>query len=346
MIKIYRKVTDLLKKIDFEVLWPGFHLYPFALYTQHETILNGDSFPTPNNFYGNTTIRYNGQQIAIWNIELDPPENLDLLTASLVHEMFHAFQKEQGEQRFPNDLALLAGTLTPETLAWKIWERRLLANEYSFFHFCSVRLEHRNNQHMKEEELIETAEGMAQFIEYRVLSQLSNTSFLKTLKQCQIRLREAKRALDVRRCGYDSGAYMLWRAVESGINIYHIIGQESKTIFEFLSSQITLISRKSYPDATLLDVAAKLLKEQKQQQESEIDAFYHTAYRRMIGPFQIWGYDPINMWRQGDILFSKGFIALKGANSEMLRIRGNALLIMEPNSNNMVIDCLIPKINP
>lgn len=39
MKDLYQEVKRRLEKIDFESIWHGFHLYPFALYTQDEAIL-------------------------------------------------------------------------------------------------------------------------------------------------------------------------------------------------------------------------------------------------------------------------------------------------------------------
>lgn len=346
MVKRYEEVSRRLNQIDFEALWPGFHPYPFALYTQREAILNGERFPTPEGFYGNTTISFGGRQIAIWNIETDSHKNLHSLTAGLVHEMFHAFQMEHGERRYPNDLALFAHAPTPESLAWKIWERSLLADQGAFSAFCTARLEHRNRFAVREEELLETAEGMAQFAEYRALGQLSRPLLLESLEQCRKRLRDASEAADVRRCGYDSGMYMLWRAAECGLNLSHEVGVETKTIFEILSQQTPAVPQSVRPAKEAIQAATQLLKEQKQQRRREIEAFYNVGFHRVNGPFQICGYDPTNMWRQEDVLFSRGFLTLKRTGGEGLNLQGTVLLNMEPNSNNRAIDCLIPEINP
>lgn len=345
MIKLYHEISDRLNKIDFEAIWHGFHLYPFALYTQHEAIMNGVKFLTPDSFYGNTTIWFEGKQIAIWNIELDLPESLDLLAASLVHEMFHAFQMEHGERRFPNDLALFASALTPESLSWRIWERQLLADKFALSKFCSTRLAHRNDCLTHEEELVETAEGMAQFVEFRALGQLSNQSLVDSLEKCKMRLKNADLAVDIRRCGYDSGLYMLWEAVEFKANVFHVIGQEKKTVFEIILQQIPTLPQINRPPEAILKKATELLNEQIQKRQAEIDEFYKTTFRRVKGPYQICGYDPMNMWRQEDTFFSSSFIALKNANDEILNIQGNALFNMEPNSIDTVIDYLIPETN-
>lgn len=337
MKDLYQEVKRRLEKIDFESIWHGFHLYPFALYTQDEAILDECIISTPDCFCGNTTVFYNQRWIAIWNIGLEPFDKLDLLTASLVHEMFHAFQMENKEGRFPNDLTLLSTILTPESLAWKIEERMYLAKEESFFKFFSARSERKKNYPLHEEELLETIEGMAQYVELCALKQLSESLFTRRFTQCQNRLNDPKQAINIRRSGYDSGAMMLWYAKESGLNIYHLINQETRSIFEFLLQQVTDIEDDlSYSEANLKS-AIYLLDEQTKKQNSEIEKFMNNSLDKVEGPFRICGYDPMNMFRQQDLFYSRSFIMLKDSNGEMRKIQGEALLNMERDSDNLVL---------
>ena len=154
-------------------------------------------------------------------------------------------------------------------------------------------------------------------------------------------LRDASRAVDVRRCGYDSGMYMLWRAVESGMNIYHHIGQEVRSVFEFLSHQIPGIPHAVLPDESVSETAAILLRRQRQQQNAEMAGFLQTTPRRVNGPFEICGYDPMNMWRQENVLFSRGFVALKNAYGEITPMQGKVLLNMEAGSDHIAVDYFI-----
>lgn len=108
MEKLYQQIEHYLQQIDFNQLWEGFHPFPFALYNQEKIILNHEVLPYHSSFRGCTTIKFNEEQIAIWQIsdkefQTDPR----LLTYLIVHEMFHAFQKLNHETRFPNDLVLL-----------------------------------------------------------------------------------------------------------------------------------------------------------------------------------------------------------------------------------------------
>ena len=88
----YDRVREQLDRLDFPALWAGFAPCPFALYTHDTAVLNGEMMPRPAEFYGNTSVCRQGEYLAIWNMEADPPADAAGLAASLVHEMFHSFQ--------------------------------------------------------------------------------------------------------------------------------------------------------------------------------------------------------------------------------------------------------------
>ena len=62
---IYQEVLNRIKKIDFESLWSGFTAYDFALYDHDWVCFEDRMIPVTNVFMGNTTILYDGQQIAM-----------------------------------------------------------------------------------------------------------------------------------------------------------------------------------------------------------------------------------------------------------------------------------------
>ncbi|MBP7510263.1 MAG: hypothetical protein KA807_20825, partial [Prolixibacteraceae bacterium] len=104
---LYDKVYEQICKVDFESLWDGLHAYHFALYTNDTVYLKNKTIDYEECFLGNTTIKYDDEQIAIWKIDDYTKEDPVILAANMVHEMFHAYQYELGEKRFPNDLKAL-----------------------------------------------------------------------------------------------------------------------------------------------------------------------------------------------------------------------------------------------
>ena len=106
LLTLYHAVAEQLDRLDFAALYPGYHRYPFALYDEEQVCLEGQLFPWDDRFLGNTSIEYEGRRIAIWSVALDPQPPV-ALAANMAHEMFHCFQFDEGERRFPDDLRLL-----------------------------------------------------------------------------------------------------------------------------------------------------------------------------------------------------------------------------------------------
>jgi len=97
----YNRIKERIDAIDFSALWEGFHPFRFALYNETECFFDGRYIEKTEEFHANTSIFYNGENIAIWKLT-EEPTDIDSLAASIVHEMFHAFQNDCGEKRYPD----------------------------------------------------------------------------------------------------------------------------------------------------------------------------------------------------------------------------------------------------
>ena len=102
----YRGVEARLARLDFGALYGGFHPFPFALYDADRAFTEGKYIGKPSEFLGNTSVRYEGRQIAIWNLT-QAEEDLDVLSSKLAHEMLHAFQHDMEEKRWADERAAL-----------------------------------------------------------------------------------------------------------------------------------------------------------------------------------------------------------------------------------------------
>ena len=136
----YNRVRERIDAIDFGALWEGFHPVRFALYDETKCFFDGRYIEKTEEFYANTSsIIYNGENIAIWNLT-EEPADINVLAASIVHEMFHAFQIECGEKRYPGERrALLEYHYSAENLSAKLQEAELMrAILGSFKLFCRL----------------------------------------------------------------------------------------------------------------------------------------------------------------------------------------------------------------
>ena len=171
----YDRVREQLDRLDFPALWAGFAPCPFALYTHDTAVLNGEMMPRPAEFYGNTSVCRQGEHLAIWDMEADPPADVAGLAASLVHEMFHSFQFRCGEQGWPDDLVLAATEPQPAFLALRAQEHRALAGGAPLSEVLALRQSRAALQPelLLEEARMETIEGTAEYVGRLALARLS-----------------------------------------------------------------------------------------------------------------------------------------------------------------------------
>ena len=123
--EIYFEVEKLIKKVDFNNLWPGFKPFKFALYNETECFFDGEYVDRTDEFLANTAINYNGEMIAIWNMieEINPI----ILCSKIIHEMFHGYQKINKESRFPDEIeAIINYNYDEENLSYKLLENELI----------------------------------------------------------------------------------------------------------------------------------------------------------------------------------------------------------------------------
>jgi len=78
-VQLYKLVEFELNKVNFNDLWKGFSKYEFALYNKRKVFLKNGEIPYDNRFLGNTSIDYDGRNLAIWYVEdLDKEDSREL----------------------------------------------------------------------------------------------------------------------------------------------------------------------------------------------------------------------------------------------------------------------------
>lgn len=339
--KLYAAVEERMGRIDFEELWQGFHQYEFALYTGDTVYLKDREIAWDERFLANTTITFEGGQLAIWNIgaELSAqrkayakgepptekvlsvvenfPENgpdVDILTAGMVHEMFHAFQMEQGEMRFPDDIEVLDYPMETDNFRMKYAENKILAQTFDVTdegerrellrEFMVLRAARQKcfGSKICYEGRIETVEGMAEYVGTRALYVLSPRKYHVRVAAYQSRLRELSQDMfDVRNQSYYVGALLLLAAKEAGVSLAHKVGAEQRSVWELLKSGLDCED----------DFMSEILGQRREKQEKIVQDFIHKASAEMTGDFEICGYDPMNMFKVGNWIYGSNFFALR-----------------------------------
>lgn len=339
MIETSRQLMSKIAQLDFEKIWPGFHRLPFVLYDSERCCAAGRVQARDPAMIGNTAIQWNGTPTAIWNLELDPCDDLDLLAANIIHEMFHAYQLELGESRWPDDLVLLNTKRTLLDLQLECGEYAALAGTDApgSAVACAAALHKARKASggawLREQERLETVEGMAEYAGLCALEQLAPEKVRARLEQFRNVLRDPQRLLEQPRLvSYYAGAMRLWLARSAGIPMSHSVGSETQTVCELLIPAVPEISAVQLPDARTL---SELYEKDAACRETCICKAAERLRRERIGSFRIAGYDPMNMLRSGDRILCSTFVRLEG-NGQTYSFAGETLLAMETGADREV----------
>lgn len=339
LLQMYNAVNSVLDTIDFETLFTDFHKYRFALYTSKEIILDGKMLPSREDFMGNTAKECDGEYIAIWNMELDPVEDVKRLAYLLVHEMFHCHQFTNKETRFPSDLDLLNYPDDVDNFMKKYNENRYLADAYekqdgeSFHKFTSIRRKRYEKypDMVCQEWKVETLEGMAEYIGLKALKRINREKYVAIVNNyLELLRKESKLLFDVRKISYYTGALYFLCLEKLGLEVNNTIGGK-ETAYEQNVTEVTEISA----DIISYDFIPTQLAELKAEKEQTIWEHIERADYTECHAF-ICGYDPMNMFRQDDLIFCKHFVCLN-ENGEVRMIQSAVALKLVEGSNRDVI---------
>lgn len=239
--KIYKEVENRIQRINFEALWENFHPFNFALYSEEIVCFCGRLLPRTDEFIANTTIYYENKWIAIWH--LSEETDLDILTAKIIHEMFHAYQMEMGEKRFANEIvAVRKYRYIPKEMEIRYrenelmaelvdsfcidtWNRLLAYRKYRKIHYAY------EYQYMMQ---IEAIEGAAQYVETEVLRQLDPEKYNSFINMLIHRITKIDYLIPIRTFCYDTGSLFLKLCKDNRIPIDYSIGISTSAYCEKL----------------------------------------------------------------------------------------------------------------
>ena len=347
MRELYAKVTGILNRVAFDDIWRGFSKCTFAIYDKTNVYFHDKAISYDRRFLGNTCIEYNGEYIAIWNVENPFLNDPEILAADLVHEMFHAFQQKNHESRFPSDLLLLDYPTDMENCAVKHSENLLLvkaivaddvqAKKILISQFISARKYREGliGDTIKQEYLSETIEGMAEYAGSMALRQISPPKYEKRVGEYVKNLRALDNSFfDIRKISYYSGALFCITLSEAGKDFYHIIGDTELPLFSIAAGTTKPEKPPVEYDVNLLSTEiGHFLNEKKRKFEE----FLLSHHEEIVGSFVICGYDPMNMLKMDDMILCSHFIMLKSEENEApIFIQGPVLVNVKIGSINEV----------
>lgn len=217
LASLYQEIDARIKKVDFSAIWRGFHPLKFAVYTDEQCCFDGRYIEKTSDFCANTAIKWGDEYIAIWNIS-EEPQDLDALSAALIHEMFHAFQAISGERRFPDEKEALfkyrysAGNLSAKRVEAGFIKAVLETGDLSTYSKLLSLRKKRAEDYPYEYEYeasVEQIEGTANFVEVSALAQLDNKKGMLAWEKILEQISVPENYFPIRPISYKIGAAVL-----------------------------------------------------------------------------------------------------------------------------------------
>lgn len=347
MRDLYNRIYENIRKIDFDAIWKGFHPYQFALYDKVSVYLKDKTVPYEQCFLGNTTIKYDKEQIAIWCVEDVKDADPVMMASNMIHEMFHAYQFENDEKRYPADLYALDYPDILENYILKHSENIALEKAYVqtkmkdrseyISQFIASRIEREKmiGEYIRCEYLTETLEGMAEYAGLCALKQLDNDRYEKRMRSYIEMISEPGNTLfDTRRMAYFTGAILYTVLDKAKISVYHEIKGAIKTPFEVLREKI---HSGGLPVTVSADKVKASYKDYLLKRTKKFDDFFSAERISHEGDFQICGYDPMNMIKENGRILCKYFIMLKQkTEGDPLFINGPVVVELKKGTSDTV----------
>lgn len=222
--ELYGLVFEAVSSLDLSKIWPGFPPLRFALYDEEACFFDGAYIEKTDAFCANTSIVYEGEPIAIWKVDGEP--DISVLTAKIVHEMFHAFQLRQDWDCWADEMdALYRYEYRAENLALRLRENELflsLAERFDAAAFGEL-LSHRKRRSEKYpyefsyESKIEEIEGSATYVEWMVLQQLDEHAAADMTERMRAAVTQPEALFPIRISCYYTGALMIRALLAAGM---------------------------------------------------------------------------------------------------------------------------------
>lgn len=344
---VWQQVDGILNTIDFEKLWKGFKRYRFALYDDEKVYFGDRVIEIDNRFRGNTSIDYDGEKIAIWNVTEEDLHSIEVLACNIVHEMFHAFQLDNEEKRFPNDIKGLDKPLEVEYYGMKKREAGLLVESLatrderikSSNLIKIVSLRDKRSKLWKiateYEFRIETVEGAAEYVGTIALKAIDDERYKERITKYSQIIMDNERLFDTRRYSYFYGALLLILLDSMNIQFPEDIKDNPKTIMEELLSRI---SQRVQIERVAIDPAIE--EEMTRYRKDLFDRFdkFHASHRKNhLGRYNIIGYDPMNMYKREKEILHERWVLLHDCDKDQpISIEGPVITVYNEDESQIV----------
>lgn len=334
-----KMLTIELTEGELEKYWPDFQGVAYAIYDEEKVHLyNHPKFPGQpyhimdwtEQFLGSTLILFENYPTAIINIAYYKDETS--LYSIVVHELFHGYQYLQGEKRVANEMLGPTYPISEANLELRHQERKLLhqglcaSTEIEKLsclqQFISIREERQTSigKFLDYENLVETTEGPAWYVELKAFAEKSDLSYHEVLQQYTASLLDQHESVFyLRRSCYSSGLALCLLLDECVPNWKDEFFQTEKSLYVFFKEKIK-VEPKPVPSITISRETKELIEKVEASREEEILSLEKTTGSHVIieGKITFSSIDPMNITVSGNRCLHKNFVKLKLSGQEVL----------------------------
>lgn len=230
MNKLLKRILDDINSDKLGGYWPGFEAVAYAFYDRNNVYLfNHPAYKDKgqyhtlewdNRFRGCTIILFEEHPTAI--VDLDYFSDYESLYSVVVHELFHGYQYIKGEKRFPNEKLGMTYPVLEENIEIRNQERMCLYNavtavtieelEHYIIDFITLREKRERllNEYVEYENLVETIEGPAWYLESKAYADKSILLYNEILEKhyAPVLIDRKISSLDIRKSCMGSGLFI------------------------------------------------------------------------------------------------------------------------------------------
>ncbi|WP_394542228.1 hypothetical protein [Priestia aryabhattai] len=337
------QIAKDLTNTNVERYWPNFELVAYALYDQNSVFLfnhpryndippkSYEILKRDEQFVGNTLILFDGYPTAIADMELY--DDYEGFFSILVHELFHGNQYVKGEKRFPDETLGITYPLTKENIEIRNRERKSLYNalletdiskkKQYLNEFISLREKRTEGikEHLTYENLIESVEGPAWYVEIKAFSEkspLANDLILKKYGENLIDVVES--TSNIRRSCYSSGLFMCLLLDELSPDWKESFFDINVTLFDLIK-RLNIVPRKqAIEDVQISHETEEAVNFAVESRKKELDEFEAQIGTHLFieGEIIALSFDPMNIVPLEGRLLHKNYIKVRIINQEYL----------------------------
>ncbi|MFJ7513286.1 hypothetical protein ACIQW7_28340 [Peribacillus simplex] len=368
MNKYLNRISQDLVNANLDNYWSGFESVAYALYDKSYVYLfnhprmkknqqnNYQILNWDEQFNGCTLILYNDYPTAIVNIELY--EDYKSLYSILVHELFHGFQYVKGETRFANEIMGITYPLSKENVELRnqertnlfsaVLENNIIKKKLYLNTFIALREKRaaKFNNYLLYENLIETFEGPALYVELKAYSEKTPIAYKSVLKKYGQHLMDKYESTsDIRKSCYSSGLFMCLLLDEFSPGWKESFWGKEETlydIFKQLSDDFIKISNVEISPETEEVIHFAIQNKKNTFENFEQQKGIHLFIK---GEITAKSFDPMNIVPFENMLLHKNFIKVRINNEDYL-VQQPVIAYCKGGLQNIIKLHLILKNNP